>query len=649
MDQILAFVGQHPLPIASLLVTVVLLWRSICYIPNDRVGVVERLWSFEGSLTERIIALDGKAGFLPEVRRGGLHFFMPFQYRVHVVPLVTIPQGRLGYVFARDGRPLEPTQTLASNAEADCFTDVRAFLERGGQKGPQRRVLREGAYAVNLAQFIVITESITYRLKVAPTERRMFESTAELIRERDGFKPVILTDDSIGVITVHDGPSLPPGELVAPIVGDGHVHNNFQDAEKFLAVGGLRGRQLQVLVEGTYAINRLFATVERMAKSVVDVGWVGVVVSYTGAAGDDRSGDGYKHGELVSKGCRGVWDEALKPGKYAFNTYAGKIEAVPTTNFVLRWDAEDSGAHRFDENLEEITLITKDAFEPLLPLSVVVHIDYRKAPLVIQRFGDVKRLVEQTLDPMVTAYFKNVAQTRTLIQLIHDRSNIQQVACEEMRDKFAQYNLELLEVLIGTPCSPQGDTHIEDILGQLRARQLAFEQLETYARQQEAAVKERELREAEARAVRQHEITASELAIVIQSNQGRAQREKSEHRAEEIKILAEARAARLRAMAQARGDRIRLVGHARADAVERVGAAEAKAIEWAVGAYGDPRLQMTRDVLQRFSAAIEKSKVDVVPRVMVGGAETPRGHAMVEGMMAMLMSERGAETNGKAH
>jgi uncharacterized membrane protein YqiK len=268
---------------------------------------------------------------------------------------------------------------------------------------------------------------------------------------------------------------------------------------------------------------------------------------------------------------------------------------------------------------------------------------------VIQRFGDVKRLVEQTLDPMVTAYFKNVAQTRTLIQLIHDRSNIQQVACEEMRDKFAQYNLELLEVLIGTPCSPQGDTHIEDILGQLRARQLAFEQLETYARQQEAAVKERELREAEARAVRQHEITASELAIVIQSNQGRAQREKSEHRAEEIKILAEARAARLRAMAQARGDRIRLVGHARADAVERVGAAEAKAIEWAVGAYGDPRLQMTRDVLQRFSAAIEKSKVDVVPRVMVGGAETPRGHAMVEGMMAMLMSERGAETNGKAH
>jgi hypothetical protein len=40
--------------------------------------------------------------------------------------------------------------------------------------------------------------------------------------------------------------------------------------------------------------------------------------------------------------------------------------------------------------LSEVSLITKDAFEPTLPLSVVVHIDYKKAPLVVQRFGDIK-------------------------------------------------------------------------------------------------------------------------------------------------------------------------------------------------------------------------------------------------------------------
>ena len=73
--------------------------------------------------------------------------------------------------------------------------------------------------------------------------------------------------DLVGIVTVHDGPSLPPGEIIAPEVGtdlreDETFHNNFQEPEKFLNGGGYRGRQLQVIVEGTWYINRLFATVE---------------------------------------------------------------------------------------------------------------------------------------------------------------------------------------------------------------------------------------------------------------------------------------------------------------------------------------------------------------------------------------------------
>src|SRR5207245_1966616 len=123
-------------------------------------------------------------------------------------------------------------------------------------------------------------------------------------------------------------------------------------------------------------------------------------------------------------------------------------------------------------------------------------------------FGDIKRLVEQTLDPMVSAYFKNVGQTRTLIQLLQDRSAIQDHAGVEMRERFGKYNLELQEVLIGTPTSSEragaaGGGQIEQILNQLRSRQIAEEQVETYTRQQKAAVKERELREAESRAKQQ--------------------------------------------------------------------------------------------------------------------------------------------------
>jgi uncharacterized membrane protein YqiK len=631
---------------AGLTLVVLVFLSGVRYIPNDRIGVVEKRWSIAGSVKSGFIALSGEAGFQPDVLRGGLHFLTPLQYRVHKMALVTIPQGRIGYVFARDGRPLAPTQTLASNPPATNFQDVRAFLAMGGQRGPQRTILREGTYAINLAQFLVVTEGKLYYLPISKEDDAVFRQMGHTVAERGGFTPVVIkgSDDAIAVVTVHDGPSLPQGELIAPIVGDDPVqprtyHNNFQDPEAFLAAGGSRGRQLQVLVEGTYYINRLFATTELIAKTVVEVGHVGVVVSYTGAHGKDVSGSEYKHGELVARGERGVWSEPLLPGKYAFNTYAGKVIMVPTTNFILKWTKDEIGAHKFDENLQEVSLITKDAFEPKLPLSVVVHIDYRKAPLVVQRFGDVKRLVEQTLDPMVAAYFKNIGQTRTLIQLLQERSVIQAISSEEMKARFSHYNLELEEVLIGTPTAGANDKQIATILEQLRSRQIAEEQVETYARQEKAAAKERELREAMARASSQKALTESELAITIEANQGRAAYERSLQQAAQQKTMADAKATEMRLVADAEAARVRILGEAQADKAARVGVAEAIAIEEQVRAYGGPRYQVTQQVMNRFADAIAEAKVDVVPRVVLG-QNGGSGGSIAESLLGMLLSEK---------
>jgi uncharacterized membrane protein YqiK len=630
------------------------LLAGVRFIPNNKVGIIEMRISPKGSLARGVIALNGEAGFQPGMLRGGLHYLLPIQYDVHIVPLVTIPQGKIGYVFARDGTPLPPSQTLASNALAADYQDVTEFLKKGGQRGPQRKIVREGTYALNLAQFVVITEERLYYLPLEKGEEEVFQRMAKVLREREGFAPVVIkgTDDSIGVVTVHDGPSLPSGQIIAPTVGeDGSrsdtYHNSFQDPERFLSAGGLRGRQLQVLVEGTYYINRLFATVEMVPKTVVEVGNVGVVVSYTGEIGQDLSGADYKHGELVLKGTRGVWSEPLLPGKYAFNTYAGKCIMVPTTNFILKWTRGETGSHRYDENLSEVALITKDAFEPSLPLSVVVHIDYRKAPLVIQRFGDIKKLVEQTLDPMVSAYFKNVGQTRTLIQLIQERSDIQQIASQQMKEKFGQYNLELQEVLIGTPTSGAPGGQIELILLQLRSRQIATEQVETYNRQQMAAVKERELREAEARAKQQTNITESELSIVVQANNGKADVARAQQEAMKIQTIAGAEANRITVLGQGEAGKIQALAGAEAQRAARVGVAQALAIEEQVRAYGGPRFQLTQMVMNRFSEAIQASGVDVVPRVVVGGGGhdgngsggVATGNVM-QALLTMLLSEK---------
>lgn len=617
--------------IGSIVAFFIFLWLvGFRIIPSNRIGIVEKWWSPKGSLNEQIIALKGEAGYQPEVLRGGIHFKTPLMYKVYKCSLVTIPQGQIAYVFSRDGKPLDPTQTLGKIVpEGNNFQNARKFLENGGQKGPQRGMVREGTYAFNLAQFMIITEDKMYYLPMGTRSEEMtIMKMTEMLKERGGFRPIIIkgADDKVGIVTVHDGPSLNREDIIAPTVGDNSsdpetYHNNFQDPEKFLVAGGYRGRQHQVVVEGTFFINRLFATVELIDKTIIDVGFVGVVVSYIGPKGVDSTGEAYKHGELVENGYRGVWRQPLMPGKYAFNTYAGKIIKVPTTNIILKWISNQSGNHRYDENLKEVSLITKDAFEPSLPLSVVTHIDYRKAPLVIQRFGDIKMLVDQTLDPMVSAYFKNIGQTKTLIQLIQDRNEIQDISSREMKAKFEHYNLELEEVLIGTPSSSENDNKIEFILTQLRERQIAMEKIETYSQQQKAADKEKELRESESRALQQKFLTESEINIHIQSNQGKAEYQRSLQEASKIKAIAEAE-----------GER-----------EARIGIGKAIAIEEQVRAYGGSQYQVIQDIMSKFTQAVEKAKIDIVPKTVISMGSGEKGGSAAnafEMLLGLLVSEK---------
>ncbi len=114
---------------------------GVRYIPHHKVGIIEKLWSAQGSLEDgQIVALDGKAGFQAEMLRGGIHLgYFPWQYRIHPEPLIVVSEGKLGYVYARDGIPLPPTQTLGRNVECNSFQNGKAFLGQGGQRSRQRR------------------------------------------------------------------------------------------------------------------------------------------------------------------------------------------------------------------------------------------------------------------------------------------------------------------------------------------------------------------------------------------------------------------------------------------------------------------------------------------------------------------------------
>lgn len=651
---ILEIIERFVIPAASIIMSLIGLYILIFkilglrIIGTNEVGVVEKWWSPKGNLKDgKFIALNGEAGFQPDVLRTGIHFKTCLVYKVEKCPLVTIPQGQIGYVFARDGQPLNETQTLGRVVECANFQDTRAFLGNGGQKGPQRSILREGTYAFNLSAFIIFTEATDYYINIGnKLEAEQIKRMSDDLRSQNGFRPVVIKEgtrnalgeavkDPMGIVTVQDGPSLANGEIIAPVVGEDPMdletyHNNFQNPEAFLKAGGYRGKQYQVISDGTYFINRLFASIDIIPKTIIPVGFAGVVNSFVGKKGIDVTDSTYTHGELVEEGCKGIWANPLKPGKYSYNLSAGILTQVPTTNFILKWVQSEVGGHKFDENLKEVTLITMDAFEPTLPLSVVVHIDYKKAPLVIQRFGDIKRLVDQTLDPMVSSYFKNIGQKMTLIQLIQNRSEIQKQATEEMKTKFQNYNLELEEVLIGTP-SPNGDKKIEEILKQLSDRQLAKEKIETYNSQMKASEKEKELKEFQAKSEQQADLTRSEINIKIQDNVGKAELQKAKQDAERQKTLADAEAYKVKRLAEAE-----------AEMKARLGIAQAIATKEQVNAYGGPQYQVIQDVMTKFTDAIKEGKINIVPNnvVTMGGTENSGNVNAVESLLAVLLSER---------
>ena len=182
--------------VGAVLVVLFLLLYGIGFtsIGTDEVGIVEKWWSMGGSVpSDGLIALKGEAGYQPQVLRAGVHFKTPFKYKVKKVRLVTIPQGQIAYVFSRSGESLGDGQTLGRVVPSSkSFQDVAAFLSNGGQKGPQRQILREGTYAFNLAQFIIITRDKVHSIFTSKDESAQIETMRSDLAKVGGFNPVVI-------------------------------------------------------------------------------------------------------------------------------------------------------------------------------------------------------------------------------------------------------------------------------------------------------------------------------------------------------------------------------------------------------------------------------------------------------------------------
>ncbi|WPO78759.1 SPFH domain-containing protein [Flavobacterium sp. KACC 22761] len=590
-------------------------------VPEDKIGLVTKkfvLFGADKSLPDgRIIATKGEAGYQAQTLAPGLYWGMwIWQYSIDMTGFTIIPEGKIGLVLSKDGKEIPTGRILARRVESDNFQDATAFLNNGGQKGRQTAFITTGSYRINTFLFeIVIAEQI-----------KIFENM-------------------IGIVTALDGEPIPQGQIAGKFVND---HNNFQDFDKFLEQGGNRGLQPQVMLAGSYYINTWGVQIEQNPMTDVPIGYVGVVISYIGEDGQDVTGDTFKHGNIVSKGQRGVWMEPFGPGKYALNKYTTKLEAVPTTNLVLNWANARSESHDLDKNLSTITVRSKDGFPFNLDVAQIIHVPAAEAPKVIARFGSMNNLVSQVLEPTIGNYFRNSAQDSDVISFLTTRKERQESAKNHIKLVLDEYNVNAVDTLIGDIVPP------DSLMKTLTDRKLAEEEQKTYQTQRMAQEQRQGMEKETAIADMQKEIVRASQSVEIAQRTADATVKKAEGDATSLKlnVNAEAEATKMRASAEAeatkaragaQAEATRLNASAEAEKISKTGLAEAEKI-MAIGkstaeAYQLQVSAMGGDNFTRYKVTEEigKGNIKVIPDVLISGNSGSDGS--ISGLLGMKLME----------
>ncbi len=551
-------------------------------VPEDRVGLVTKKFVLFGAkplADGRIIASDGEAGFqIDTLAPGDLKFgYWIWQYDIVMQEFISIPRGKIGLVTAKDGSELPVGHILAPAVDCDNYQNPRAFLKNGGQKGRQTRFLNTGVYRINTLLFEVQAADIT-----------------------------VIEEGKMGVITAQDGLPLSEKQIAgSPIEG----HNNFQDFDKFLAAGGQKGLQTQFILAGSYTLNPWAVTVDTVPMTEIPIGNVGIVISYVGDDGVDVTGQEFKHGNIVNKGQKGVWNMPLDPGKYPINPFTTKIQVVPTTNLVLNWATGRNESHNLDKNLSTITVRSKDGFPFNLDVSQIIHIPSSEAPKVIARFGSVQNLVSQVLEPTIGNYFRNSAQDDDVISFLGSRKERQTSAKEHISKVLDQYNVFAVDTLIGDIVPPA------ELMKPLTDRKIASEEEKTFHTQMTAQKVRQQLTSETALANMQGEIVAADQSVNIAEKKAMASVKAAEGDAKSIKLKADADAYKTET-----------VGKAEAVKIESIGAATAEAYTQQVNAMG-------ADNFAKFKIFEEvgKNGTKLIPEILITGGDN-NGNSSLAGL-----------------
>ncbi len=664
MEFILALVRAY-YPYLLAFAGIVLVWKSIVIVGGTEIAVVERRYFGAKMPQGRVVAQSNEVGIQARTLGPGLHFLIPFIYVPKKYPFTAIAEIEVGVVESIDGDPVPPGKIFAKVVEGhNAFQDGELFLANGGEKGPQIQIMPPGTYRINPVLFRMRKMPVTVidkgkiglvtamdgggippgRLLAKKVEGHSNFENGQAFLNNGGQKgpqiqvllpgtyrvnldlfkveiqdATIVPAKKIGLVTALDGEPLPESEYVAkPVPG----HNDFQDAPKFLASGGQRGPQFDVLKPGTYYINPMMFKVDQDDVAVVERGQVAVVVSNVGdeppqvkrvieetarREGGEEGGDVQKTIEtrlgpgieryVVPRGYRGIQQEVAGPGFYYLNRRAYMVYIVDTTNITIDWD--ETKETRFDP----LKVISRDGFQINVSVKVVIRVRPDQAPYMVAKIGSIENLILHVIHPMIDSSFRNQASSTSAMNFMQDRQEEQRKAEERARLELERYHVECVSVLICQITLPQ------DLMDTQTKKIIAEQQRAMYGAQQEAEQTRIATEKTRSEADQQKNLVEAEIGVKIAEQNKQKAIRFAEGESESIRLRAEGEAKGIRAKGDAEGARILAVGESTAKAYELQNKA--------VGQQGVTAIEIAKQ--------IAAGNVKVTPDFLVQGGDSVGG------------------------
>jgi regulator of protease activity HflC (stomatin/prohibitin superfamily) len=526
---------------------------------------------------EAFLKNGGQKGIQTEALPPGLYRVNSYLFKITVMDAITIPAGSIGIVNAAAGQPLDQGRLYAKSVPGhNNFQDGEAFLEQGGQKGPQLDILRPGRYRINLRMFDV---------KIFPA--------------------IDVPSGKVGIVTANDGEELPENELIAKTI---QGHDMFQNAAAFLLNGGQRGPQLDVLTPGKFYINPLMFSVQTSDALTVNQGQVAVIISNVGkqpaialssgelkadAVADDFNAEKY----VVTEGYRGIQRSVLGPGNFYLNLLAYRPIIINTTNTTIDWD--DAADTKFDS----LNVNSKDGFALKVGVKVVIRVLPDQSPYLVSRIGSIENLITNVIHPLIDSSFRNQASTASAMQFLQDRHEQQDQAQKRAVNELSKYHVEVLSVLISNIVLPP------ELMETQTNKVLALQRQSMFDEQRNSEQKRIAMEKTRAEADKQATLVAAQIDVQV---------------AEQIKQ-------KTIAIAQGEGERIRLEGQGEADKILSIGKNTAQAYELtkqAVTAEGLVSIELMK--------LISEKQIKITPEIMISGGENSQG-ALVQAVLARLL------------